>query len=261
MRDNKKLRNIPNQAFQVLKVMEELFVDELISVYLYGSAILGGLHIDSDIDILVIVNQHLSETMRSNLTKHLMLISGKIGCRDIRPLEVIIVNKKVLTSWSFPPKYEYIYGEWLRKQIEDGVIPQAAYEPDLAICLWQARSCSISLKGPEAIKIIKYIPKKDIKKAIKYSLPSLLVDIKGDERNVLLTLSRMWYTAFTGKVCSKDSAAKWAIPKLPKNLAILLETACKAYLGEYEDYWDNLDKETVLLVKFMQKSIEKLLNN
>ncbi len=37
----------------------------------------------------------------------------------------------------------------------------------------------------------------------------------GDERNVVLTLSRIWYSAVTGKIAPKDVAADWAMERLP----------------------------------------------
>lgn len=45
----------------------------------------------------------------------------------------------------------------------------------------------------------------------------------------------MWLTSSSGRICSKDQAAEWAIPKLAKEHATLLEKAKKAYLGDYDD--------------------------
>lgn len=262
MANNIHLKSAPNQALQVVEVIEELLENQVIGIYLYGSAIHGGLHINSDVDILVISNQDLSEATRNELTKRLMLISGKVGCENLkRPLEVTIINQNDIVPWKFPPKCEYMYGEWLREQMEAGDIPQASYDPDVAILLWQARSYSLSLKGPEAIKVIEPISMIDIQKAIRCSLPGLIASVKGDERNVLLTLARMWFTMTTGEICPKDIAAEWAIPKLPQNLAALLEIARKAYLGECDDCWSDLEAEIASLVAFMNKSIENLLDN
>lgn len=260
--DNLKLKSAPNQALQVVEVIEELFENQLIGIYLYGSAILGGLHINSDVDILVIINQDLTEAIRNELTKRLMLISGKIGCKSLkRPLEVTIINQNDLVPWRFPPKCEFMYGEWIREQMEAGDIPKSCYDPDVAILLWQARCHSLSLKGPEAFKVIEPIPMKDIQKAIRCSLPELIAGVKGDERNVLLTLARMWFTISTGEICSKDMAAEWVILRLPQNHAVLLEIARKAYLGECDDCWSDLEAEIISLVALMNKSIENLLDN
>ncbi|AJS60233.1 hypothetical protein UB51_19225 [Paenibacillus sp. IHBB 10380] len=72
----------------------------IVGVYLFGSAVNGGLHIDSDVDVLVIANHSLPEVTRKKLTDRLMLISGKIGKADsVRPLEVTIINHSDIVPW------------------------------------------------------------------------------------------------------------------------------------------------------------------
>ncbi|HCJ56505.1 MAG TPA: adenylyltransferase, partial [Clostridiaceae bacterium] len=112
-------KKIPKEAIQALKIIEELLDSILVGVYLYGSAVMEGLRINSDVDILVVTNQSLSEKTRRDLTNGLMLISGKIGNTNaMRPLEVTVINKNDILPWDFPPKYEFMYGEWLREQFE-----------------------------------------------------------------------------------------------------------------------------------------------
>ena len=69
--------------------------------------------------------------------------------------------------------------------------------------------------------MIEPVPMTDIRRAIKESLPGLIASIEGDEHNVILTLARMWLTSSSGRICSKDQAAEWAIPKLAKEHATL----------------------------------------
>ncbi|MGC4430514.1 nucleotidyltransferase domain-containing protein, partial [Streptococcus suis] len=47
-------KKIPKEAIQALKTIAELLDNMLIGVYLYGSAVMGGLRMNSDVDILVI---------------------------------------------------------------------------------------------------------------------------------------------------------------------------------------------------------------
>ena len=103
-----------------------------------------------------------------------------------------------------------------RGEMEAGEYPQACNDPDIMILLWQARKNSITLKGAESKELIPAIPFHEIKKAIRFSLPGLISSFKGDERNVLLTLSRMWFTLVTEEITTKDVAAKWVILKLPE---------------------------------------------
>lgn len=253
---------IPKEAIQVLKIVEGLLGVEVVAVYLFGSAVMGGLRINSDVDVLVVVNKSLPELTRRKLTDRLMLISGKIGNTDsIRPLEVTVINQGDVVPWQYPPKNEFIYGEWLRDQFEEGQIPKPTYDPDLAIVLAQVRKNSVSLFGPDASDILEPVPMTDIRRAIRESLPGLIEDIKGDERNVILTLARMWLTVAVGEISPKDVAAEWAIPRLPKEHATLLDLARKAYLGEYVDKWEGLDPEVTALVNHMKNSIESYLSS
>jgi streptomycin 3"-adenylyltransferase len=251
---------IPDETVQALKVIENLFGGTVFGVYLYGSAVDGGLRENSDVDVFVVVNQRLTETIRRELTHRLMFVSGKIGNTDsVRSLEVTIVNYEDVVPWKYPPRKEFIYGEWLRSKFEQGHIPEPAYDPDLAILLHQVRNKSVPLFGPDASKILDPVPMADIRRAMKDCIPSLTDWLKGDERNVILTFARIWVTAATGDILPKDEAAKWVIARLPKELADLLNLAGKAYRGEYVDKWEGLDSEVVSLVEYMKKEIESVL--
>jgi streptomycin 3"-adenylyltransferase len=252
---------VPVLATQALEIVEELLGSSITGVYLFGSAVKGGLRINSDVDVLVLVNHSLPEVTRKKLTDRLMLISGKIGNTDsLRPLELTVINESDIVPWRYPPKKEFIYGEWLRNEFENGQIQEPSYDPDLAIVLAQARENSISLFGPDASNILAPVPMKDIRRAIKDSLPELIEGIKGDERNVILTLARMWQTVTTGEISTKDVAAEWAIPLLPKEHRTLLNTARKAYLGEHVDKWEGLESEVIALINHIKKVMESQLS-
>lgn len=62
------------------------------------------------------------------------------------------------------------------------------------------------------------------------AIPSLLSDLQGDTRNVVLTMARIWATTVTGHVMSKDAAAAWALTRLPPRDRPVLEHALHLYL-------------------------------
>lgn len=74
MTDNYNIK-IPVQARDVAIVAADLFGEQLRGVYLYGSAVLGGLHPDSDVDVLIIIDGSLGGTQRAELTKRLLKLS------------------------------------------------------------------------------------------------------------------------------------------------------------------------------------------
>ena len=258
--DGRNNEKIPQEAIQAFKGVQELLGSALVGVYLFGSAVTSGLRVNSDVDVLVVVNQSLTEVIRRKLTDRLMHISGKIGnSNSVRPLEVTVINHGDVVPWRFPPKNQYIYGEWLRDELENGQIQEPAYDPDLAIVLAQVRKNSVSLFGSDASDLLEPVPVTHIRRAIMECLPGLIEGIKGDERNVILTLARMWLTVATGEISSKDRAAEWAIPQLPKEHSALLNVARKAYRGEYVDSWEGMDNEVIALVNHMKSSIESYL--
>lgn len=247
---------LPSIASEAVNVAQEL-IENITGAYLFGSAADGGLRADSDVDVLIASNQKLSLEIRKELVDRLMNISGKIGnSKSIRPLEFTLVDLNEITPWQYPPKSEFVYGEWMREQFENDYVPDQKTDPDLAIVLNNVRLNSIAIIGPNAKHLLEPIPQRDLQLAIKESLPDLLNNIKGDERNVLLTLSRMWITVSTGKIVPKDVAAKWTTVQLPKSLKPLVGMARKAYLGEVKDNWDGKENEVALIIKYMKQKID-----
>ncbi len=252
---------VPGEAVSALEAIEGLLGGAAAGVWLYGSAAAGGLRKDSDVDILAAVTRPLTETERKALAGRLMAVSGRVGHTDSgRPIEVTVVNRGDIVPWRYPPRKEFVYGEWLRDKYERGAIPAPADDPDLAILISQARQNSIPLYGPGAKEILPHVPAKDTRRAMRDCLPGLLRDLRGDERNVLLTFARMWVTAATGGFLPKDAAALWAAGRLSGEQAHLLEMAGQAYLGTCADRWEGLEPETEALARHMIQEITSCLD-
>lgn len=78
---------IPDEAKQAQSVVEGVLGDSIIGIYLFGSAVVGGLKRDSDVDILVVVSGPPVFEQRKALVSQLMNVSGKIGNPEaIKPL-------------------------------------------------------------------------------------------------------------------------------------------------------------------------------
>ena len=247
---------IPFQAKQVFALVSTLLGDQILGVYLYGSAVLGGLQVNSDVDLLLIIGDPLTAQQRSQLTAQLMKLSGHVGCKERRPIELTIIREHALNPFRFPPRYEYMYGEWLRDELEHGTIPEANEDPDVAILLWQARKHSTALYGPPLEMLLPPIPFSVVFDAIQQSKPGLLSTLNGDERNVLLTLTRMWYTLENQTIASKSCAARWALPHIPHQFQWLIQMASDAYLGLCTDDWNNHEEEVHLLADWLAAQID-----
>ncbi|WP_307529038.1 aminoglycoside adenylyltransferase family protein [Streptomyces umbrinus] len=221
------------QLDQVLRLVHDVLGAEVAGVCLHGSAVLGGLRPDSDLDVFVVARRRMTDRERRNLLHGLLGISGR-GARNgepARPVELIVVAQGDVRPWRYPPRCEFLYGEWLREEFERGEVPAPAVMPDLAPVITMVLLGDTPLFGPPPARLLDPVPHEDLRRATVAGVPELLAGLESDTRNVLLTLARVWMTLATGTVTSKDAAASWALDRLPARHRPVLARARSLYLG------------------------------
>lgn len=234
----------------------------LMAVHLYGSAIDGGLQFYSDIDLLVTVREPIDGQQRKALMNGLLKISAFPGASSTyRALEVTVVVYAHLVPWRFPPLRDMQFGEWLRDDIRAGVYEPMQADPDIAILLTKVRKSSVALIGEKADMVFAAVPKSDLFKTFRYCLDlwQERADLKGDERNIILTLARIWYSVVTGEMIGKDKAAAWLLPQLSEAHAATLQAARSEYLGVSTMDWSAAMPSVERFVWFAKAQIIELL--
>lgn len=210
-------------------------------VYLHGSAVLGGLHPSSDLDVLVVLRRTMTAAERRGVVEGLLDVSGRRARRRPgRPVELTTVVQSDVRPWRYPPRAEFQFGEWLRDEYEAGVLPLPTPSPDLAPVLAMVTLGNKPLLGPPPGELLDPVPHHDLLRAIVAGLPELLDDLPSDTRNVVLTLARIWTTLGTGTIRAKHDAAAWAIVRLPEEHRAVLAHASAVYLGHEDERWDDL---------------------
>ena len=105
----------------------------LLALYLYGSFVDGGLRAHSDIDLLAVIERPLADEERVNLMRQLLALSAPPGDAGKRPLEVTFLVLSDIVPWRHPARRELQFGEWLRSEVEAGVVAPAEPDPDVAV--------------------------------------------------------------------------------------------------------------------------------
>lgn len=249
---------IAEQLQQALAVIERHLGGQVHAIHLFGSAIDGGLKPHSDIDLLVTVDAALSPAARATLMTGLLAVSGMPeGGTPLRPLEVTVVVKAEVVPWRYSPRRELQFGEWLRADLKRGIVEPPIEDRDLAILLTKLRRHSVALKGPVASDLFDPVPPADFRRALHdtLSLWNCEGDLRGDERNIVLTLARIWFSACTGEIASKDAAARWVLERLPQQRRPVMETALRIYLGGGEDDLGGRLDEVLGFVRFCKMEI------
>lgn len=253
---------ISAQVSQAHIVIEHHLAATLESIHLFGSAVDGGLKPHSDIDLLVTVKAPIDKPVRQALMHELLSISAPPNRSEaLRALEVTILAWNEVVPWRYPAKRELQFGEWLRQDILAGIFEPPVIDYDLAILLTKARQHSIALLGSPAALVFEPVPEGDFAKALLDTITQWNSDEdwKGEERNIVLALARVWYSAATNLIAPKDVAARWTLGRLPEEHRSVMQTALSGYLGKEADDLTNYNDQLADFIRYVKLEIEKLL--
>lgn len=257
---NTQLDNeIEEQISQCIGLLNEVLGKDLLGVYLYGSAIVGGLQKYSDIDLFVISNRSTTYEEKAGIATRMLKVSGVYMNSTKRTIEMTIVVKPDVNPWHYPPNFDFQYGDWLREKFESGNIePWETKEmPDLALLITQVLAAHKTLYGLEPDQLLATVPYDDFITAATEEIDSLIADLDCDTRNVLLTLARIWSTVATDTIRSKASAADWVLGRLPQEHQPVLQRARAIAIGEEEEYWEDLKDTIKPCAEFMISRIKE----
>lgn len=233
---------IQQQLKDSTELLKMILGSDLLGVYLYGSSLVGGLQKYSDIDLLAITNRATTSEEKANLIARLLKISGIYMKTSKLPIEITLVEKRMINPWHYPPYFDFQYGDWLRESFEKGIIePWETYEmPDLAVIVTQVLLRSETLWGVKPDQLLVEVPYHDFMKAMLHDVNRLAADLEHDTRNVLLTFARIWSTLETDTIRSKPAAADWAINHLPEMHQPVMKRAKSICMGIENEYWDDI---------------------
>ena len=218
------------QLERLLTVVRKLLGDNVVGIYLFGSAVHGGLKPLSDVDVMVVATQPMSVTHKQRLVSRLLEIS-----RKPRRLELTIVVQSDIRPWRYPPRMDFQYGDWWREEFERGELePWEEVNPDLASIIKMVLNADTPLQGPAPSEIFDPVPRSDYIAALVHGIDGLVQDLESDTRNVVLTLARVWSGVATDEMRSKDAAADWALSRLPEKHRGVLAEARSIYLGDQQ---------------------------
>jgi streptomycin 3"-adenylyltransferase len=234
------------QLARFSSLVRDVLGSEVIGAYLFGSAVLGGLKPESDLDVLVVTKRPTTRAEKDRLVGRLLAISGRSTPDGRwRRLELTIVAEREIKPWSYPPSFDFQYGDWLRSEFESGNVTPwpTTTNPDLATLITMVLLGNTPILGPPPAEILDPVPRGDLVKASTHGIDALLEDLGDDTRNVILTLARIWSTIATGEIRSKDAAADWVLDRLPEEHRAVLVRARAIYVGDEEERWDDLQPQ------------------
>jgi predicted nucleotidyltransferase len=235
--------------------------DDLIGAYLHGSAVLGGLKPRSDIDVIAVTTRPTTQDQKRRLAELLLELSGPPEPPGPpRPIEFDLVVASEIRPWRHPAKFDFHYSELWRKQFENGNVEpwSSRTNLDLASVITMTLVGGGTLSGPPPAEVFDPVPRRDYVDAVLRDTKTVDDYLSWDTRNVVLTLPRIWTAIATDSVHSKDSAAQWALARLPKEHRPVLARARAVYLGERDaESWDDVLPQVRAYADYVISEIER----
>jgi streptomycin 3"-adenylyltransferase len=208
---------------QELEAVQALVAElQPLGVYLYGSAVHGGLKPRSDLDVFVVTRRRTTETEKRRLVEGLRAITGR--------------NVEVTITADGAAYMDFQWGGWLPDGWEEGE------NPDLQLLIHQVRERSRTLHGPPPTELLPAIAPEDLRRAMFDSVDPIIGGLHEDPTNAILALCRMLCTLVTGEFVPKDVAAEWTHARFPH---AAIAKARATYLGGLPEDYTGLDLEYV----------------
>jgi len=263
MEDVVKMLNTADQQQidRALALVSAVLAADIVGVYLFGSAVLGGLRAESDLDLLVMSKRRITRAEKQCVVDGLLAESGRRTAHGMwRRIELTIVVESDVKPWRYPPGFDFQYGDWLRSEFESGNLEPwpTRVSPDLALLITMVAQANTPLLGPPPAEIFERVPENDLRRAMADEIDGLRSDISSDTCNVILTLARMWSTLATVVIRSKDAAADWALERLPEAQRPVLRRARAIYLGEQAEGWEELEDQIGPHTEYVVAEIRRL---
>lgn len=223
--------------------VQDIFGDDLLGIYLQGSAALGCFGPRSDLDVLVAIDRPSSSEAKRSLGRLCLGLSQRRG-RSPPPhlIELDLVVGPSLVPWRYPPPLDLHYSESLREAFERGDEKPWRVDTytDLACALTIVHAAGIVLAGKPVADVFPPVPLEDYRTAIAVDGQWCLDNLDTFKLHVVLSLPRVWAGLEDTRVHSKASAADRALPRLPEELRPVLRNALAVYRGEADESWEGL---------------------
>lgn len=230
---NKILGTLFSSAEKVLK-------DQLVGMYLHGSLANGGFDQHSDIDVIFLTKDDISETAFLAL-QAMHTEMAKIDSSWAMQLEVTYIPQHAL-RYSEPSYIRYPHLDRGSGESLHWMHP----ENDWNIYRHILRERGLILTGPDPKRLIEPVSQNDLRMAVAKGIPvwfpPLLEDPselskRGLQSFYVLSICRMLYTLKHGEILPKPAAAEWALKHLDLTWKPLIE---RAILGRQNP---NLDSD------------------
>lgn len=214
--------------------------DNLIGVYLHGSAVMGCFHPKvSDLDLIIVVQYQVTPQAKR------AIMDMVVSCNEMAPrkgIEMSIVTREVCAPFVYPTPFELHFSvmhlNWYLAAPEDYIAKMNGTDRDLAAHFTVLRQRGRCLCGEPIESVFARVPEEAYMDSILGDIADAKEDIPEDTMYLTLNLARVLAYQRDKEVLSKSEGGRWALCNLPKEYHSLIRDALQEYESGAEVTYD-----------------------
>ena len=230
--------------------------DNLMGIYLHGSAVMGCFHPEkSDIDLILVVKDEVSDTVKRQFMDMVVDLNSRAPKKG---LELSIVKEEVCKPFVYPTPFELHFSvahlNWYRANPEDYVAKMKGTDKDLAAHFTIIYHRGKALHGKAIREVFAEVSHEAYMDSIWCDIEGAAEDILDSPMYIILNLCRVLGYKEEGLILSKKEGGEWMLRQLTEkdhgtltdDFSVLLAAALKEYTaGEKMEFQETLSQRFV----------------
>ena len=246
----KLINEFTKQSINILK-------DNLVGIYLHGSAVMGCFNPNkSDLDFIIVVNNPMSNAIKKAYME-MVVECSVLG--PVKGIEMSIVLKNVCKPFVYPTPFELHFSighlDWYTEDPDEYIKEMNGTDKDLAAHFTIINERGKALYGAPINEVFAEVSTEDYMDSIWYDIENAKREITTYPMYIILNLARVLAYKKEGLVLSKKEGGEWALKKLPTELHHLIQDALSEYSDTGHPVYDK--KLAKKYAKYMIKRIKE----
>ncbi len=223
-----------------VKRSREILKDNLVGIYLHGSAVMGCYNpAKSDLDLITVVKEPMTDLEKLSYMDMVVEQNSKGPAKGI---EMSIVRQRVCKPFAYPTPFELHFSiahlDWYRKDPKDYIFKMKGEDKDLAAHFTIINHRGRCLCGAPIKEIFDDVPIQHYIDSIWNDIADAEDEITDNPMYIILNLARVFAYLQDRLVLSKKEGGEWAIGTIPEIYHSLLQNALKEYADGTDTEYD-----------------------
>ena len=210
---------------------KEILQDNLVGIYLHGSAVMGCYNpAKSDIDLIVVVKNSMPDAVKKSFMDMVVELNQNGPAKGI---EMSIVKQNYCNPFVYPTPFELHFSvghiDWYKNDPDDYISKMKGEDRDLAAHFTIINHRGKCLYGSSIKDTFADVSVQDYIDSIWNDIADAEEEITDNPMYLILNLARVLAYLKDGLVLSKKEGGEWALDNIPEVYYSLLNNALEEY--------------------------------